>query len=187
MSAELMKSQFVRRLSSVVRPFVRVAIISDPYAQISFKFGCCFPWAIRSDVFWNLNFKKNVYEYFSFSLTWDLMGAKISKRYSSYKSQSDVFKLFLNFRPNGPHKTTFGSLKFWKLKFYWFFFFFFRFSLTWDPKTEWNLAFVGSSSTYMGYLWPCSVQCHFRSFGAISIFHNLGLMITDRRKHFECI
>ena len=35
------------------------------------------------------------------------MGAKISKRYS-YKSQLKVFKLFLNFLPNGPHKTAFG-------------------------------------------------------------------------------
>ncbi len=44
MSAELMESQFVRRLSSVVRrpsvrrPSVRVAIISELYARISFKF-----------------------------------------------------------------------------------------------------------------------------------------------------
>ncbi len=30
-------------------------------------------------------------KYFSFSLTWDDMGAKISKRYSSYKSQPKVF------------------------------------------------------------------------------------------------
>ncbi len=36
------------------------------------------------------------------------MGAKIPKRYSSYKSQPKVFKLFLNFLPNGHHKTTFG-------------------------------------------------------------------------------
>ncbi len=35
------------------------------------------------------------------------MGAKISKRYS-YNSQPKVFKLFLNFLPNGSHKTTFG-------------------------------------------------------------------------------
>ena len=39
------------------------------------------------------------------------MGAKISKRYPSYKSQPKVFKLFLNFLPNGSHKTTFGVLK----------------------------------------------------------------------------
>ncbi len=48
------------------------------------------------------------YKHFSFSLTWDPMGVTISKRYSSYKSQPKVFKLFLNFLPNGPPKTTFG-------------------------------------------------------------------------------
>ncbi len=37
----------------------------------------------------------------------DPMGAKISKRYSSYKLQPEVLKLVLNFSPNGPHKTTF--------------------------------------------------------------------------------
>ncbi len=41
------------------------------------------------------------------------MGAKFSKRYSSYKSQLEVFKLFLNFLPNGPHKTTFETLGSW--------------------------------------------------------------------------
>ncbi len=40
------------------------------------------------------------------------MGAKISKRYSSYKEQPNVFKLVLNFPPNGPHKTPLGILKF---------------------------------------------------------------------------
>ncbi len=43
-----------------------------------------------------------VYEIFSFSLTWDPMGAKISKR-CSYKSQPKAFKLFLNIIPSGPH------------------------------------------------------------------------------------
>ncbi len=39
MSPELMKSQFVRRPSSVVRrPSIRVAIISELNARISFKF-----------------------------------------------------------------------------------------------------------------------------------------------------
>ncbi len=56
------------------------------------------------------------YEYFSFSLTWDLMGAKISKCYSSYKSQPKVFKLFLNFLPNGPHKTMFGIFEILKIE-----------------------------------------------------------------------
>ncbi len=44
----------------------------------------------------------------SFLLTYDPMGAKISKSYVSYKSQPKVFKLFLNFLRTGRHKTTFG-------------------------------------------------------------------------------
>ncbi len=44
------------------------------------------------------------------------MGAKISKRYSSYKSQPEVFKLFLNFRPNGSHNTTFGIFEILKIE-----------------------------------------------------------------------
>ncbi len=30
---------------------------------------------------------------------------------------AEVFKLFLNFLPNGPHKTTVGSFEIFKLKF----------------------------------------------------------------------
>ncbi len=44
------------------------------------------------------------------------MGAKISKRYSSYKLQPKVFKLFLNCLPNGPHKTTFGIFEILKIE-----------------------------------------------------------------------
>ncbi len=44
------------------------------------------------------------------------MGANISKRYSSYKSQPKGFKLFLNFLPNGPHKTTFGIFEILKIE-----------------------------------------------------------------------
>ena len=36
------------------------------------------------------------------------MGVKVSKRYSSYKSQPKVLKRVLNFPPNGPHKATLG-------------------------------------------------------------------------------
>ncbi len=56
-----------------------------------------------------------VYEYFSFSLTWDLVGAKISKRYS-YKSQWNVSKLVLNFLLKGPHKNTFGVFEILKIE-----------------------------------------------------------------------
>ena len=70
------------------------------------------------------------YEYFSFSLTWDTIGAKISKRYSSYKSQPKAFKFFLHFLPNGPHKSTFGIFKILKIEIVMIFFF--SFSLRWN-------------------------------------------------------
>ncbi len=44
------------------------------------------------------------------------MGAKISKRYSSYNSQSKVLKLVLNFLPNGPHKSMFGIFEILKIE-----------------------------------------------------------------------
>ena len=44
-------------------------------------------------------------EFYSFLLTWDPMGVKISEHYPSYKSQLKVFKLLLIFPPNGPHRT----------------------------------------------------------------------------------
>ena len=47
------------------------------------------------------------------------------------------------------------------------------------------MGLAGSSFTYMGYFWPCGIQGHLRSFGALSIFRNLGIMIRNRRKHFE--
>ncbi len=92
MSAELMKSQFVRRLSSV-RPSVSQLSLNLMHGFLS-NFSCSFPWAINSDVF--LIFEKTFffflifYEYFSFSLTWDPMGAKISKRYVAAPPQLSV-------------------------------------------------------------------------------------------------
>ncbi len=104
------------------------------------------------------------------------MGVKISKRYF-YKSQPKIFKLVLEFPPNGPHKTTLGIfdiLSFWLLMI-------FVSKISNSPlnamekssklsgkrailqsKTEWNLGLVlvGSTSTYTGYLWPCSTQGH---------------------------
>ena len=53
----------------------------------------------------------NFNNFYSFSITWDPMGVKISKRYSSYKSQPKVFKLLVNFPLNGPHKTEFGNFE----------------------------------------------------------------------------
>ncbi len=58
------------------------------------------------------------------------MGAKISTRYSSYKSQPEVFKLFLNFLLNGPNKTTFGVFLNFEMEILTIFF---SLLLTWDP------------------------------------------------------
>ncbi len=58
------------------------------------------------------------------------MGANISKRYSSYKSQPKAFKRFLNFLPNGAHKNTVGIFEILKTE---ILLIFFSFSLTWDP------------------------------------------------------
>ncbi len=75
--------------SSVVRrpSVVRVAIISEHNARISFTFHLWFLLDYSQNQFFIL--KKNwgiFYEYFLFSLIWDPMGAKILKHYFSYKS-----------------------------------------------------------------------------------------------------
>ncbi len=74
-------------------------------------------WSSQNHVwdFWNFE-NWNFNKFYSFSLTWDPMGAKISKRYSSYKSQPKVFKLFLKFLPNGPHKSMFGIFEILKIE-----------------------------------------------------------------------
>ncbi len=102
---------------SSFRPLsVRVAIIPEPNARISFKFSLLLPMGhTLRHFFYFLNIFFIFYEYFSISLTWNPMGATVSKRYS-YKSQPKVFKLFLNFLCNGPHKTTFGMLEILKIE-----------------------------------------------------------------------
>ena len=53
-------------------------------------------------------------DFFSFSLTWDSVGAKSSKRYSSHKSLRNPLKLFLNFLVSSPQKKyCFGISKLW--------------------------------------------------------------------------
>ncbi len=73
-------------------------------------------WSYKSSVldFWNFEFLI-FQEFCSFSLTWDPMGAKTSKRYSSLKSLLNPFKLFLNFLLSGPDKST--VLDFWNFEF----------------------------------------------------------------------
>ncbi len=102
-------SPFIRRppvvrSSSVVRLWHRISLKFLHWFLSNFSF--CFPWDICPDTFliFQFLFFFIFYEYFLFSLAWNPMGAKISKRYSSYKSQPNVFKL-LNFPSNGLHKT----------------------------------------------------------------------------------
>ncbi len=52
-----------------------------------------------------------------------------------------------------------------------------------------NLSENGHSQVVVQHIWGTFDLVAFnvilRSFGALSIFRNLGLMIRDRRKHFE--
>ncbi len=63
MSAELMKSQFVRRPSVAHRPSVSQLSLNPMHGFLS-NFGCCCTWSIRSDIF--LNFcPKNFWDFFT--------------------------------------------------------------------------------------------------------------------------
>ena len=121
-SAWLYQQSSCNRSSSVVGPFVHRPSMSQLSLTLIhgflWNFSCCFLLVIRQDLF---EFLKKMgrgrifYEYFSLSLTWDPIRTKMSKLYSSYKSQPKVFKLFLNFLPNDPHKTTFGVIEIFKI------------------------------------------------------------------------
>ena len=76
-------------------------------------------------IFEILKIEMLMFFFFSFSLTRDPIGAKISKRYS-YKSQLKAFQLFLNFLPNGPHKTAVGIFEILKIEIL----------ITWEPKLQ---------------------------------------------------
>ena len=149
------------------------------YGFLTNFFGCSFPWAIHSVVFWV--FKKYFfvifYKFYSFSLTWDPMGVKILKSYSSDKLQPKF--LVLNFLRNGPHKTAFGIFEILSFQFF-NDFFFQKFQIHHCTCILWRnqkpqlsgkwalveqngvkLGFVGSTLIYLGYLWPCSIKNHF--------------------------
>ncbi len=56
--------------------------------------------------FWNFKFQ-NFLKRLKFSFTWDPVGVKLSKCYSSYSFDSFSTKLFLNVPCSSPHKTCF--------------------------------------------------------------------------------
>ncbi len=124
----------------------------NPIHGLLSNFGSCFPWAIRLDVFlisppiFFFFFFLIFYEYFLFSLKWDPMEATISKNYSSYKLHPKAFKLFLNFLPNGSHKTAFGIFENWNFND------FFLFSLTWDPVGVKNSSYKSQPKAFKLFL-----------------------------------
>ncbi len=114
-----------------------------------------------------------------------------------------VFKLFLNFLPNGPHKT-FRIFKILSFRFLTIFFFEkknFKFTIVAYGEAK-NLIYIWKTSdrrAKRSEIWdPWVVNQHirgtfgllafkvfFRSFGAFAIFRNLDLMVGGRRIHFE--
>ncbi len=62
-----------------------------------------------------------------------LMGAKVSKRFP-YKSPPKVFKILLNFLPDAPHKTAFGTSEILKIEILTIFFVFVNMGLNRSQK-----------------------------------------------------
>ena len=95
-------------------------------------------------------------------------GSENSKRYYSYKSQPKVFKLFLNFLPNGPHKNYVWDFDILKL--------FYSVSLTWDSMGE-KISNVtpptNRSQTFWNWSWnflPMASQNYFWDFESLSFW-----------------
>ncbi len=114
------QSSWNRNSSVVCRPSSSLLNPSKPFL----KFLLSGPDKSTVLDFWNFEFLI-FQEFCSFSLTWDPMGDKTSKRYSSLKSLLTPFKLFLNFLLIGPHKGI--VLDFWNFEFLIFHDFFFVF------------------------------------------------------------
>ena len=153
MSAEVMKSKFVRCPSSVhlssmcginylwsyCMDFFQILVVVSPgpHTQTFYEFLRIFFWFF--------------YEYFSFSLPWDPMGAKTSKGYSSLKSFLNHFKLFLKFLLSGCHKSTLWD--FYNLGFL-SFHDFFSFSLTWQNFKRYSslISFLNPIKLFLKFL-----------------------------------
>ena len=85
------------------------------------NFSCCFPWVIRSDVLWIFEKKSRIFHFFKIFFFFIYVnmrpyGSKISKRYSSYKSQPKVFKHLLNFLTPWSSKNYDGIIEILKIE-----------------------------------------------------------------------
>ncbi len=120
--------------SVVCRPFVRhpsvrVAIISEPNARISFKFGCCFLWDIRSDLFRIFDFF-----FFFFFLILGTYGRKKVKTLLFLQIAAESFQTFSEFSSQWSSQNYgFEILKVEILMI------FFSFFLTWGPYGSQNI------------------------------------------------
>ena len=117
-------SQLSRNLFIYTVGFFQISVFAcpAPYAQMFFEF-------LNKNV---LNVFQFFMIFFPFLLTWDPMGGKVFKRYSSLKSLLHFTKL-LNFLLIGPHKST--ILDFLNFEFT-IFHDFFSFSLSWEQKLQ---------------------------------------------------
>ena len=125
MPAELVVGGLCPSSVSVVRPSV-ASIISEPIAWIPFKFWLLPPLGHMPDpvlILCFVIFFTNIFRFVN-------MGRYGSQNFKTLLllqilSQPKVFKLFLNFRPNGPHKATLGIFEILKIEILMIFFFFF--------------------------------------------------------------
>ncbi len=116
-------------------------------------------------------------DFHSFLLTWDPMGAKIAKHYSSHKSRLNFLKLLLNFCLQYPHEVTFWD--------FWNFDIlncndFFPFSLKWGhmagkvkKKLLLSQIMTKPFQTFPEFLSPTSSQSYFFRFLKFCIFQIL--------------
>ena len=148
--------------------------------------------------FWNFE-NWNFNEFYSFLLTWDptCMGVNISKHYS-YESQPKVWNLSWIFLPMVLTKLRLG---FWNFEFLIFNDFFSKiWNLPWcvwrnqKPQLSGKWAIIEQNGIWDPWVVVQHIRGTFglvafkvilRPFGALAIFHNVGLLIRDRRKHFN--
>ena len=132
MSAERMKSKFVRRLSSVV---CRPSSVRPSMSQLSLNllqwflsnFGCCFSWAIRSEVYWM--FEKNCFTIFFVYVNMGPNGRDNFKTLLLLQIAAKSFETCSEFSRNGPHKTTSGIFEILSFQFLTIFFENFKFTI----------------------------------------------------------
>ncbi len=151
--------------------------------------------------FWNFE-NWNFNEFYSFSFTLDPMGVKLSKFYFAYKSQPKVFKVVLN--EFSSQRSSQNYIWDWKFEFVIVndhLFENFKSTISAYGKIKKNSSILKTSDrrakrseiwdlwVIVQHIWGTfglvPVKVISRSFGVLSIFRNLDLMIRDRRKHFE--